>query len=346
MEATVVALQALHAELAGRAGTQGGVWSKFRTAIANRPRERTPVAGLYLWGGVGRGKTWLMDLFFESLPFEEKLRLHFHRFMRGVHDALQELDEHTDPLRTVAERIARRARVICFDEFHVSDIADAMILGRLFEWIFRYGVTLVATSNVRPQDLYKDGLQRARFLPAIAMLEKHTRVMNVDGGVDYRLRVLERAGVYHTPLGERAEAKLLEEFSDIACGETLADVSVEIEGRLIPARRQCEGAIWFDFEAICDGPRSQADYIEIARQYHSVVVSDVPILYWDRDNAARRFIALVDEFYDRNVRLILSAEAPLEALYQGKRLAFEFERTRSRLQEMQSHDYLARPHIP
>lgn len=305
-----------------------------------------PVTGLYMWGGVGRGKTWLMDLFFETLAEPRKGRWHFHRFMGGVHEELKTLKNRTDPLQSVADRIAARARVICFDEFFVSDIADAMILGRLFEALFGRGVTLVATSNIPPDELYRDGLQRARFLPAIALLKRHCRVLNVDNGIDYRLRTLETAEIYHAPLDEAAEINLADSFERLTGGHELEQKSLMVNGREIPVRRLGEDVAWFDFTALCDGPRAAADYIEIARCYHTVLLSGVPRFDYRQENQARRFISLVDEFYDRNVKLMLSAETELNELYAGERLRFEFERTRSRLIEMQSHDYLAREHRP
>lgn len=305
-----------------------------------------PVKGLYFWGGVGRGKTYLMDNFYESLPFDKKMRVHFHRFMRRVHADLRRLAGTKNPLVQVAADIAAEARVICFDEFFVSDIADAMILAGLLEGLFQRGVTLVATSNIAPEGLYKDGLQRARFLPAIALLQRHTEVVNVDGGVDYRLRVLEQANLYYTPLGEGAEASLQAAFDRLcpAGAAVKRDVRLDIEGRAMVARQLADDVVWFDFAALCDGPRSQNDYIELAREFHTVLVSGVPVFTADRDDQARRFINLVDEFYDRHVKLVLSAAAPLEELYASGRLAFEFARTRSRLLEMQSHEYLARAH--
>ncbi len=310
--------------------------------------SRRPVTGLYFWGGVGRGKTYLMDNFYESLPFERKMRAHFHRFMRRAHRELEVFKGEKNPLVKVADRIADEARVICFDEFFVSDIADAMILANLLDRLFERGVTLVATSNIVPDDLYRDGLQRQRFLPAIDLLKAHCRVVNVDGGVDYRLRALEKAEIYHAPLDREAEEALESAFDSLvpAVDEVRRDVRLEIEGREIPARRVAEDVVWFDFEALCDGPRSQNDYIEVAREFHAVLVSGVPVMGAAGDDRARRFINLVDEFYDRGVKLILSAQVPLEELYVGTRLAFEFQRTRSRLLEMQSHEYLARPHRP
>ncbi len=310
--------------------------------------SRELVRGLYFWGGVGRGKTYLMDNFFESLPFEQKLRAHFHRFMRRVHAELKKLGGKKNPLKLVADTIAAEARVICFDEFFVSDITDAMILGTLMEELFARGVTLVATSNIVPDGLYKDGLQRARFLPAIDLLNKHTLVVNVDGGVDYRLRALEQAELYHYPLDAAADESLMCSFKSLAPkgAEIHAQQEIEVEGRMIPTRYISEGIIWFDFVVLCDGPRSQNDYIELAREYHTVILSNVPGLGRDKDDQARRFVNLVDEFYDRQVKLVISAERPLDELYSTGKLDFEFQRTVSRLLEMQSREYLARPHRP
>ncbi len=312
-------------------------------------RKRGPVKpekGLYLWGGVGRGKTWLMDLFFHNLPLEAKRRRHFHRFMYEVHAQLKQLANRESPLELVADSIAQDTRVLCFDEFFVSDIADAMILGTLLEALFRRGVTLVATSNVAPKDLYKEGLQRQRFLPAIKLLEENTRVLAVDGGTDYRLRQLTQAGTYVDSSDPQSDARLDALFAELADSSTCTGGTVEIEGRPIPVVKESENVIWFEFEALCEGPRSQNDYIEIAREYQSVIVSHVPKLTATRENAARRFIALIDELYDRHVNLIVSAAAPPASLYEGDRLTFEFQRTVSRLTEMQSEDYLASEHRP
>lgn len=325
---------------------QSGLGGFFKRLTGAKPRAL--VRGLYFWGGVGRGKTYLMDNFFESLPFEQKLRAHFHRFMRRVHAELKKLDGQKNPLKQVADIIAHEARVICFDEFFVSDITDAMILGTLMEELFARGVTLVATSNIVPDGLYKDGLQRARFLPAIALLNQNTLVVNVDGGVDYRLRALEQAELYHSPLDEAADQSLMCSFKSLL--STTAEVhenrDLEVEGRMIRARYLSEGIAWFDFVELCDGPRSQNDYIELAREYHSIILSNVPGLGRATDDQARRFVNLVDEFYDRQVKLVISAERPLAEIYSTGKLDFEFQRTVSRLLEMQSHEYLARPHRP
>ncbi|HUG98641.1 MAG TPA: cell division protein ZapE [Gammaproteobacteria bacterium] len=337
-EAVAARLDALHGALLARRPP--------RRRLLARPARVTPVRGLYIWGDTGRGKTWLVDLFYKCLPFRDKIRRHFHRFMADVHGDLQRHRDHADPLALVADGLANRARIICFDEFFVSDIADAMILGRLFEKLFARGVTLVATSNVPPHELYRDGLQRARFLPAIGQLEQHTDVVHMDGAVDYRLRLLERAEIYHAPLDDAAEAGLQAFFAAAAPADTHNRGPLRVLGREIPVRCRADGVAWFEFACICSGPRSPADYIEIARSFHTVLVAGVPQFTPDLENEARRFIALVDEFYDRNVKLILSAAVPLDALYRGLHLRFEFRRAASRLEEMRSHTYLARPHLP
>jgi len=313
--------------------------------IFNKPK-RQKIPGLYFWGGVGRGKTFLMDLFFESLPFEQKARMHFHRFMRHVHHALRDLQGEADPLKKVALDFAHNNRVLCFDEFFVSDITDAMILAGLLEVLFENGVTLVATSNVEPVNLYENGLQRSKFLPAIALIEAHSKILNIDSGTDYRLRVLESAEIYHFPLDSVADEVLRKSFKSLSPDVGEANAMLEIEGREIKTRFCGDGVVWFDFPDICDGPRSQNDYIEIAMMFQTVLVSNLPQLTVRDENAARRLISLVDEFYDHSVKLIISAEVPILALYQGERLKFEFQRTESRLQEMQSNEYLAREHKP
>jgi cell division protein ZapE len=341
--AVLTRLEALRSQLisAHEAGTSPG--GRLLRFIGGH-RARTSERGLYLWGPVGRGKTWLMDLFFNSLPFPERRRRHFHRFMHDVHTELKGLRELEAPLETVAARLAAEVRVLCFDELFVTDIADAMILAGLFGGLFRRGVTLVATSNTAPGDLYRNGLQRQRFLPAIELIERHVEVIAVAGDRDYRLRQLTQAGTYlpsaDAGTGERLRA-LFAELSDHA---QASDGTVEIEGRPIPVVRQSDSAVWFDFEALCDGPRSQDDYIEIARDYPSVVLANVPVLDALHEDAARRFIALIDELYDRGVKLVVSAAAPPAQLYRGERLLLEFQRTASRLTEMQSEEYLAREH--
>ncbi|MCG3169083.1 MAG: Cell division protein ZapE [Pseudomonadales bacterium] len=339
-ERAVHELQRVHDELA--AARAGGPLRRLAARLGRAAPEA--VTGLYLWGGVGRGKTHLMDLFYEGIPFGSRLRTHFHRFMQRVHRELRDCAGEKDPLRLIGARIAAEARLLCFDEFFVSDITDAMLLAGLFEELFARGVTLVATSNVAPDDLYRDGLQRARFLPAIAMIKQHTRVLNVDGGIDHRLRLLEQAELFHCPLDEAAEQSLMRSFDSLAPEQPVVGRVLEIEGRPIRTRYCADDVVWFDFDELCDGPRSQNDYIELAREFHAVLVGGVPVFTAEKDDQARRFINLVDEFYDRNVKLVLSAAAPLAELYAGGRLGFEFQRTVSRLMEMQSHDYLARAH--
>lgn len=328
-----------------RSSSRNGTLARW---LGGFKKNRPPLRGLYFWGGVGRGKTYLMDNFYESLPFEKKMRTHFHRFMRRVHHELALLKLEKNPLQKVADTIADEAEVICFDEFFVSDITDAMLLGTLLQLLFERGVTLVATSNIVPDELYKNGLQRQRFLPAIDLLKKHTEVVNVDGGIDYRLRALTQAQLYHYPADERAEEALAVAFRSLvpAAGEMRRGVAIEIERRAIQTRCIGEDVVWFDFAAICDGPRSQHDYIEIAREFHAVLVSGVPQMGRRTDDQTRRFINMVDEFYDRNVKLVISAHVPLRELYTEGKLSFEFQRTLSRLLEMQSHEYLASPHRP
>jgi len=341
-ETVVALLEDLQQRLTAAQPQRRGLFAYLRRPV---PANGSPVRGLYLWGGVGRGKTFLMDLFFETLDIDAKHRIHFHRMMRDVHARLRKLDQVEDPLETVAADIAAHSTVLCFDEFFVGDIGDAMILGRLLDGLFRRGVTLVTTSNTPPDQLYKDGLQRQQFLPAIELLKTHTEVVHIDGEHDYRLRLLERAGTYLTPDDTTARLTLQRFFDDSASSDIDEDRMLEINGRDIRACRAAKGIAWFEFADLCEGPRSQNDYIEIARWYPAVIVSGIPVLDETRENEARRFIALVDEFYDRRVKLIVSAETDLGSLYSGRRLAFEFERTISRLIEMQSTAYLAAPHL-
>jgi cell division protein ZapE len=309
-------------------------------------RTQRPVRGLYLWGGVGRGKSFLMDVFFSSVPLEYKKRVHFHRFMQEVHAELGTIKHHADPLVIVAQRIAQQARLICFDEFHVSDIADAMLLGRLLHELLQQGVVLVATSNHKPDELYMHGLQRSRFLPVITLLKERLDVVEIDAGIDYRLRMLERVRVYHLPPYEAAEAKLATAFSGLVGGQGESQVPLEIEGRQITTKRMATGVVWFEFQVICGTPRGQADYIEIARHFHTVLISGIPKMSPEQAAEARRFTWLVDEFYDRRVKLIVSAQVPPQELYLGGPHAEEFNRTISRLTEMQTRQYLAQPHLP
>ena len=349
-EYAVGCLQSLYERLLDDAASNSsrkGLIARLIGKIGSAPTAE-PVKGVYFWGGVGRGKTYLMDNFYESLPFERKMRAHFHRFMRRIHRELKQLEGEKNPLEKVADRIAGEARVICFDEFFVSDIADAMLLGTLLELLFARRVVLVATSNIVPDNLYKNGLQRQRFLPTITLLNQHTDVVNIDGGIDYRLRALEQAELYHSPLDAEAEQALMSAFKGLvpAIGEVREGVALEVENRQIPCRYISKDVVWFDFDVICNIPRSQYDYIELAREFHAVLVGNVPQMGRKNDDQARRFVNLVDEFYDRNVKLVLSAEVDMASLYAEGGLEFEFQRTQSRLLEMQSHEYLARPHRP
>lgn len=307
-------------------------------------RQSEPVKGLYIWGGVGRGKTWLMDLFYDSLPLEKKQRIHFHRFMQRVHTALKQQGHERDPLVNIARQWSQDFRVLCLDEFFVSDIADAMLLAGLLKALFQNGVTLVTTSNLAPHELYRDGLQRAKFLPAIALLQQHTRVVELGGDLDFRLRILEQSEIYHWPLDAQAQSSLAASFSRIAGGVEL-ETELEINERSLQALRRGDGVIWLEFAELCEKPRGSIDYIEIARAFNTVLISNVLQMAEDDSDTARRFITLIDEFYDRGVKLLMSAETSIENLYTGQRMAFEFERTRSRLTEMQAHDYLVRPHL-
>lgn len=309
--------------------------SKFKRLI-NRPDVPR---GLYMWGGVGRGKSFLMDSFYLVVPVVRKTRIHFHEFMRSVHRQLDELKGVADPLNEVARRIAKKYRLICFDEFHVSDIADAMILYNLLTALFENGVTFVITSNYAPDTLYPDGMHRDRMLPTIALLKSKLDVMNVDAGLDYRKRALEQVESYHTPLGAEADRALRHAFAGIA--ETAdEDAHIHIEAREIKALRHAGGVVWFDFATLCGGPRSQNDYLEIASRFHTVILSGIPCLSASMSSEARRFTWLIDVFYDNKVKLIMSAEVAPEALYTQGTLANEFHRTVSRIVEMQSREYM------
>jgi cell division protein ZapE len=310
-----------------------------------------PPRGLYLWGGVGRGKTLLMDFFVASLQGSPSLqavaeRSHFYHFMGDVHAELADIKHHAEPLEIVAQRLAARTRVICVDEFFVADIADAMILAGLFAALFRYGVALVATSNLRLQELYKDGLQRQRFLPAIELIQAHVDVVHLDGPIDYRLRQLEQAPTYLDSKLSQTSAALQTRFAALTGAAAAGPTTLTIAGRALRAVNSGHGMVWFEFGELCDGPRSQNDYIELAHLYHTIFVADIPTFDHASENAARRFIMLIDELYDRGVKIVVSAAAPPAALYHGERLRFEFERAASRLIEMQSHPYLARQHRP
>ncbi|MCP4884021.1 MAG: cell division protein ZapE, partial [Flavobacteriales bacterium] len=296
--------------------------------------------------GVGRGKTYMMDVFFHSLPFENKARMHFHRFMQRVHAELRQHEGKKNPLELVADSLASETKVLCFDEFFVSDITDAMILANLLEALFARGITLVATSNIEPENLYRNGLQRARFLPAIGLILQHCQVVNIDSGIDYRLRKLSQAGIFHFPLDAGAEKNLHQYFEHFADSSSVQETEITINNRQIKVEKEAQGVLFIAFSHLCESARSQFDYIEIAKLYHTVLLSDVRQMGAESDDAARRFIAMVDEFYERKVKLIISSEVSMEELYSTGRLTFEFERCCSRLKEMQSHEYLSLPHLP
>ncbi|RVT54161.1 cell division protein ZapE [Rubrivivax albus] len=318
-------------------------WADYKARRRNALTKllvRPPIPrGVYMWGGVGRGKSFLMDCFFQAVPLQRKTRLHFHEFMREVHRELQELKGTADPLKVLGERIARRFRLICFDEFHVADVTDAMILYRLLESMFAHRVSIVTTSNFEPDGLYPNGLHRDRILPAIALLKQHLEVINVDAGTDYRQRTLEQVQLYHCPLGEEADAAMAQAFAELAEARD-EDPVLHIEHRQLRSLRRAGGVVWFDFATLCGGPRSQNDYLEIASRFHTVLLSGVPQMPPRLASEARRFTWLVDVLYDRRVKLILSAAVPAEQLYTEGPLAHEFPRTVSRLQEMQSAEYL------
>ena len=309
--------------------------------------EEKLTQGIYLWGGVGRGKTYLMDLFFDCVQIPQKQRTHFHRFMFSIHTELKALQGKKNPLSLIAKKIANQTRLLCVDEFFVLDIGDAMLLSRLLEALFERGVVLVATSNLHPDELYKDGLQRDNFLPAIEMIKKYTTIIELESGLDYRLRTLSTSTLYHSPDNEETEKKLFTSFLDLVPNPS--DIqkgrNINILGREIVTRYLTEDVIWFDFAVLCSAPRGALDYIEIARTYHAVLLSGVPQLNDGSEDKVRRFVNLIDEFYDRKVKLIISAHVDIANMYSDTKLKFEFRRTSSRLAEMQSHRYLASPHI-
>jgi cell division protein ZapE len=339
--AAAARLTALAAELRRR---QRGALAALRARMPRLFGAGDAPRGIYLWGGVGRGKTLLMDAFYASLRSVPAERTHFYRFMRAVHEELASIKSRTEPLDVVADRISGRTRVLCLDEFFVADIADAMILARLLEGLVRGGLTLVATSNVPPRDLYKDGLQRQRFLPAIALVESHLDVLELDSGIDYRLRRLERAPTYLDSKAPGTPAALAHLFAALSGGGVSGPAALTIEGRAVTAVALGPDIAWFEFRELCEGPRSQNDYIDIARLFGTVLIANVPRFTPEDEDAARRFIMLIDELYDRGVKIVVSAAAAPADLYHGERLAFEFQRAASRLIEMQSQEYLAGRH--
>jgi cell division protein ZapE len=340
-EEAIRLLQRIYDELTGSRTPAPGLISRL---FGTRQKPKA-VEGLYLWGGVGRGKTLVVDEFYECLPFKEKKRIHFHRFMHKVHGQLRQLRQLQDPLSRIAGRFSEEFRILCFDEFIVNDIADAMILSGLLQRMFADGITLVATSNIHPDDLYKNGLQRDRFQPAIDLIKANTTVHELAGDTDYRLEFLTSAEIYFHPHDDKAFAGLRKNFDHITSEPAEQDVRLEIDGREIRPLRHATGIVWFDFAEICGGPRSQNDYIELARCFNTVVVSDIPALSAGCDDQARRFINLIDILYDRNVKFMGSGCCPPKELYRGNRLVDEFQRTVSRLAEMQSLAYMAREHL-
>ncbi|WP_226066938.1 cell division protein ZapE [Dickeya zeae] len=349
---TVVRLNAIHQTLTEQVWIQPengtpGLLSKWRSWLGQKEKTPTPVQGLYMWGGVGRGKTWLMDLFFHSLPSERKLRLHFHRFMLRVHEELNQLQGQENPLEKVADGFKAQTDILCFDEFFVSDITDAMLLAELLRALFSRGIALVATSNIPPDELYRNGLQRARFLPAIELIKRYCDVLNVDAGIDYRLRTLTQAHLYLTPINDETEADMQAMFRRLSGRDGSQPGPVlEVNHRPLATLSAGDGVLAVDFATLCLEARSQNDYIALSRLYHTVLLHHVPVMAVKDENAARRFLALVDEFYERRVKLIISAQAPMFEIYQGEHLKFEYQRCLSRLQEMQSEEYLRQPHLP
>ncbi|WP_213786109.1 cell division protein ZapE [Citrobacter portucalensis] len=325
---------------------ESGLMARFGKLLGKRESPiNAPVRGLYMWGGVGRGKTWLMDLFYHSLPGERKQRLHFHRFMLRVHEELTALQGQSDPLEIIADRFKAETDVLCFDEFFVSDITDAMLLGGLMKALFARGITLVATSNIPPDDLYRNGLQRTRFLPAIDAIKQHCDIMNVDAGVDYRLRTLTQAHLWLSPLNEETRQQMDKLWLVLAGTKGEHAPTLEINHRPMQTLAVENQTLAVSFTTLCVDARSQHDYIALSRLFHTVLLSDVPVMTPLMESEARRFIALVDEFYERHVKLVVSAASPLYEIYQGERLKFEFQRCLSRLQEMQSEEYLKREHL-
>ncbi|MDA0280693.1 MAG: cell division protein ZapE [Proteobacteria bacterium] len=340
-------LQNLYERIIQTESNRSGPLGRLKQWLFASEQAASPIQGLYIWGGVGRGKTYLMDVFFESLPGESKMRTHFHRFMQRVHRDLVSLQGQKNPLEHVADQIAAESRVLCFDEFFVRDIGDAMILAGLLEALFKRQVILIATSNIEPDRLYEDGLQRQRFLPAIESIKEHTQTVEIQSGVDYRLRSLAQATLYHCPITTDTEAKLMACFYELApeTSHVHKDAEIEILERRIGTQYCCDDVVWFAFEQICEGARSAFDYVELAKIYHAVILSGIPQMQDSASDSARRFISLVDELYDRRVKLVIAAEVPIAQLYIGEKLRFEFERAESRLIEMQSEAYLGDQHL-
>ena len=347
----VAALDTLHGALSARRARAIGDSNASRAPggwlqrLLGRGGNATPVPGLYLWGGVGRGKTRLMDIFHDALPIDAKRRVHFHRFMQEIHGELGRLAGRKDPLQHLGADLARQLRVLCLDEMQVNDIADAMLMSGLLETLFRHGVTLVTTSNVPPDGLYSGGLQRQRFLPAIDLLQRHCRVLELSGDIDHRLRQLVQATVYQMPTGAEADATLGRRFQSLTARATRHGGLVIVNDRPIPCIAQDDGVLWLDFDVICNIPRSKNDYQELARSFHTLLLANLRVLDDEQSDRVHRLITLIDALYDRSCKLICSADAPPPDLYRGRDMAFDFRRTASRMVEMQTQDYLVRPHL-
>ncbi len=339
--AAVKALQQLFDRVTSPTPHSGrGVIERF----LRRNSRPAPLRGLYLWGDVGRGKSWLIDSFYECLPLTAKRRIHFHRFMQEIHRELKLLPKSPDPLPIIAKKLTQETKVLCLDEFHVNDIADAMLLSGFLKALFDNGIVLVTSSNTPANELYQNGLQRERFLPAIALLQQYTDVVELDGAIDYRLQLLERSGTYHRLEHEAGERLLSNQFTALAPELGIRAASLQINNREIRTIATADDVVWFNFSALCETPRSAADYLEISTIYHTVLLSDVPSMDESKDDSAQRFIHLIDALYDHKVKVIISAAVYASELYRGQRHEFAFRRTTSRLQEMSSQEYLAEPH--
>ena len=338
----VQALDDLHCSIINHLAQNQSALFRLKSLIF-RPKT---VTGIYLWGGVGRGKTWLMDMFYETLPIKNKYRLHFHRFIREIHEQLDQYKGQKNPLNLIARQFAKKYRLLCLDEFHVSDITDAMILYGLLKALTQHGVTFVITSNLEPDELYKDGLQRERFIPAIKLIKSNNTIVQITNGTDHRLNTIQSSELYYQPLSTENQDKLESHFLKLCPCTPKTNTTLEINHRSLPVYKLADDVIWLIFEHIFNSPRAVADYIELAKLFHTVFISDIPVLTERNEDKTRRFIQLLDEFYDRNVKVIISAATTPELLYQGKNQQFEFERTISRLEEMKSINYLKKPHKP
>ncbi len=337
--AVIEHLQRLHDQL-----SKSGSLARSRFARRLFRRDETLTKGMYIWGGVGRGKTFLMDLFFNTAPVELKERTHFHRFMQSIHEELKGLRQTADPLSKIGRSFSKRCRLLCLDEFFVLDIGDAVILSGLLRSLLENGVVIVVTSNTKPDNLYLGGIQRDRFMAAIRLINSQMDVVEINDGTDYRLQTLAGRPLYYDSLSAETDAALNQLFEEWSADSGRKSGPLEILNRSIQTLGYSDSLVWFEFSGICDGPRSKLDYIEIANLYRTVMISNIPELNWEFENQARRFIELVDEFYDRGVHLVISAETEINALYTGTRLVKEFERTVSRLHEMQTERYLSRAH--